>query len=269
MKKIIRNSRKAQSILEFVIIGAVVSVAAFVFLSPYADNIKSQFLNLAPQKSVDIAKPAAMLALFGQNSNKVLSSLSALQSSNDLNAKTFANDANNAISAVSAIKSGNSENVSDDALINIVNTLAKNSKENTSETSGSVASFISASSSDLKGNDATSAQDLITELKTQSISLKTEASLVSTANSLALEIKNEIASGRITKENLASMGANIDNLDTFFKQSYEISSDTAKPISNFVNTLNFADCLVKKGFGSSAISLKYSQLKTQTKKALK
>lgn len=230
MKKAVRQFHKGQSLVEFIIIGALVSIAAFVFLSPLSSNVKSQFYKFSPQKNTNVTAVA--------NATTKLS-------------------VEEAKAVIASIKSNKSEQISDENLLKAVNAIVENSKENTSETSGSIANLVDQSS--LSPED----QEIVDKLKneTVSISVKALTPLAVSSNDVVAQIKEDIAAGKITENDLDLAGVDIATL--------EITENTEKPVNNLVNILNVADSLVSQKKASPELIAKFDELKLQTKKALK
>lgn len=272
MKKGSYNSKKAQNLIEFAVIAVIIGVAAYVFISPYAENIKSQFVNSAPQKNGEAVKTANMISMLGENFKSYSSGINLLSNSEDLNAKTFANQAQEALSIASIIKNNEADKLSDKELIKTLEVIAKNKKETTSETSGSVANFISVSNSEFNKEEAAASEDIKAALAKQSISLSVGNSLVTAANQLASEIKNQIIAGNISKENLIlNDNQSIDevNLDIIFKQSFEITSSSEEPLNNLLSLFSLAEKISSQKDVDNKIKEQYSKLIEITKKSLK
>jgi hypothetical protein len=231
MKKTVRQFHKGQSLVEFIIIGALVSIAAFVFLSPLSSNVKSQFYKFSPQKNTNVTAA--------------------------VNATTTTLSVEEAKAVLASIKSNKSEQISDENLLKVANSLAKNSKENTSETSGSIANLVDQSS--LSPED----EEMINKLKNETVSICVKAltPLAVSSNDVVAQIKEDIAAGKITENDLDLAGVDIATL--------EITENTEKPVNNLVNILNVSDFLVSQKKASPELIAKFDELKLQTKKALK
>lgn len=231
MKKIFGQFRKGQTLVEFIIVGALVSIAAIVFLSPLASNIKGKFLACAPQKVSNVSV----------NSNSTLSTLSVAD----------------AINIMTLIGSNNADKISDENLFKVVNSLEQKKNENNSETSGSIANIV-----DQATLSATDNKDII-KLQNEMVSISVQAltPLAQSSNEVVSQLKKDIELGKISENDLKSMGIEINNL--------EITANSEKPVDNFLNILNVTNSLVNQKKASSELISKFDELKLITKKSLK